>query len=508
MSALTAGIARDPRRFLPALVGLVGLLVLASLAPPFVLTARADTDLVIGGTAVIAYANGDDVRLRDAPGLGGDVITSVPEGSTVDVLDGPFTADDGSFWYEVAANERTGYIIADYLANPGNVSAAATGTTATTTDWLNLRAGPRSDQRVRLVMPPDATVEVIDGPRRGFYKVVYNGRNGWAHGDYLDFGGGDDGSDDGGGGGSATVIDGALNLRAGPSTSDRVLLVMPDRATVTLLGGESNGFLEVSYQGTEGWAYAAYLDTDGGGGDDGGSSEGTAVTTSSLNLRSGPSTADDVLAVMPRGAIVEIRGDAENGFYPVRYDGRNGWAYADYLSFGGDDGGSGESDIVWPFESGADWVIIQGYNGGTHQNRSALAQYYYALDLARVDGSTAGQSILSPVSGTVAWNHPPSGGLAIDMGNGYVLAMFHTTFRSDLTSGTTVSQGENLGYISAPGENGYAATPHLDMTLWSSPDGGRQSRNAAPYVGSNAISGMEFPDTGGYSQHEGTVIAP
>jgi uncharacterized protein YraI len=509
MLALPARTARHRRRSITALLGLSALLVLSSLAPPFLRTARADTDLTIGGTAEIAYANGDNVRLRDAPGLNGDIVTSIPEGTTVDVLDGPFEAGDGSLWYQVSTGGSTGYVIADYLADAGGVTSVATGIFATTTDSLNLRAGPRTDQRVRLVMPPGATVEVLDGPRRGFYKVVYDGRPGWAHGDYLDFD--DDGDDDGSGSGTATVIDGALNLRTGPSTADRILLVMPDSATVTLLGDESNGFLEVSYRGTTGWAYGAYLDTDGGG-DDGGSSDGTAtVIDGALNLRAGPSTGDAVLTVMPDGATVEIRGDPENGFYPVRYSGRNGWAYGTYLDFDGDgddDGGDGNWDIVWPFESGGEWVIIQGYNGGTHQNRSSLAQYYYALDLARVDGNTAGQSILSPVNGTVRWNHPPSGGIAIDMGNGYVLAMFHTTFRSDLTAGTTVSQGEYLGYISAPGENGYQVTPHLDMTLWSSTDGGGQSRNAAPFTGQNAISGWDFPDTGGFSMHEGTLIEP
>jgi hypothetical protein len=40
-----------------------------------------------------------------------------------------------------------------------------------------------------------------------------------------------------------------------------VLLVMPDGATVTLLGPESNGFSNVLYQGTEGWASSEFLQT-------------------------------------------------------------------------------------------------------------------------------------------------------------------------------------------------------------------------------------------------------
>ena len=163
--------------------------------------------------------------------------------------------------------------------------------------------------------------------------------------------------------------------------------------------------------------------------------------------------------------------------------------------------------IVWPFESGAAWEIIQGYNGGTHQNRSSLAQYYYSLDLARVDGATAGESVLSPVSGTVRWNDPGSGGIAIDMGNGYVVSLFHATYASGLSSGTTVTQGQYLGYVSGPGENGYAAVDHIQITLWASSDGGRTNQ-AAPFVGAFAISGTEFPDVGGANQHNGTEFYP
>ncbi len=377
------------------------------------------------------------------------------------------------------------------------VKPVASASIAVTTSYLNLRSGPRTDQRVRLVMPPGARVEVIGGPRRGFYKVVYNGRPGWAHGDYLDF----TNDDSGGSGGTATVIGGALNLRAGPSTADRVLLVMPDGARVELTGESANGFLGVIYQGTRGWAYAAYLETgDSSSPPPDSGSGGSAVTTTNLNLRAGPSTSDAVIVVMPAGATVEITGDPRNGFYPVTYRGQSGWAYGSYLTTGGSAPPSGGSGIVWPFESGGAWEIIQGYNGGTHQG-----QYYYALDLARTDGNTAGQPIYAPVSGTVLWNDPNSGGLAINMGNGYALAMFHVTFRSDLTRGYSVSQGEFLGNISGPGGNGYAVTPHVDMTLWDISGGGRV---AAPYTGINAISGVDLPDIGGWNQHGGKVVYP
>ena len=47
------------------------------------------------------------------------MLTSVPEGWLVNVLDGPFTDDtDGTVWYQVVANGQTGYMLSDYLRSP------------------------------------------------------------------------------------------------------------------------------------------------------------------------------------------------------------------------------------------------------------------------------------------------------------------------------------------------------------------------------------------------------
>ncbi len=239
-------------------------------------------------------------------------------------------------------------VLAAGLVSPMLDSHPAHAAGAVTTTYLNLRAGPRQDQRIRLVMPPGAWVEIIGGPRRGYYKVVYNGRPGWAHGDYLDFDGGSPAS--GSGNGNATVTNGALNLRAGPGTTYAVILVMPDGARVQLTGESSNGFLGVVYQGASGWAAARYLDTGTGAAEQPssslptGSGGGSATTTTALNLRAGPSTADQVLVVMPAGASVELSGDQQNGFLGDIYNVQRGWAYGDYVRSGGSSGDSGGVD--------------------------------------------------------------------------------------------------------------------------------------------------------------------
>ena len=59
---------------------------------------------------------------------------------------------------------------------------------------------------------------------------------------------------------TATVIATSLNLRSGPATTYAILKSMPQGATVTIVSGPSNGWYQVTYQGTTGWASAAYLD--------------------------------------------------------------------------------------------------------------------------------------------------------------------------------------------------------------------------------------------------------
>jgi uncharacterized protein YraI len=311
-----------------------------------------------------------------------------------------------------------------------------------------------------------------------------------------------------------------LNFRTGPSLGDSVIAVMPAGAQVSLTGASSNGFLGLTYNGTSGFAHSDYITTSGsessGAPASGVNTDGATgtvyVSGGALNLRTGPSLSDAVIAVMPNAAELTLTGEYANGFLGVTYNGTPGFAFGDYLAEAAPASApapapaSGGSGLTWPV-SGGEWSIIQGYNGGTHQNRSGTAQYYYALDFARTDGNTAGQAVYAPASGTILWRHDGSGGLAIDMGNGYIVAMFHVTYDSGLGRGQWVEQGQYLGTISGPGGAGYASTPHVDMTLWQSSDGG-SSRAAAPFTGGNAVSGYDFPDVGGWNQHNGTTFNP
>jgi len=130
----------------------------------------------------------------------------------------------------------------------------------------------------------------------------------------------------------------ALNLRSGPSTADWVILVMPWGSTVNTLGPYQNGFYQVTYGGSTGWAFGTYLNLGASTpapSPNPGSGTGSATTTAALNLRSGPSTADYAILVMPFGSRVTLTGQSANGFVSVTYNGTAGWAFSSYLTGGG-----------------------------------------------------------------------------------------------------------------------------------------------------------------------------
>lgn len=180
-----------------------------------------------------------------------------------------------------------------------------------------------------------------------------------------------------------------------------------------------------------------------------------------------------------------------------------------------------------PFPSGAAWVIGQGYNtkpqAGTHwncdpatlrdqptQSESCRAhyQYRYAFDLARADGATAGQPVLAPTDGTIRWIDLSTGGMSIDLGDGYAFAFFHTNLVSGLVAGQRIQRGQRLATVAGPGQAANGGWPHLHVTLWQTNDGGNWSRIGVPFTDSHAFEGYDFPNLGNLAidQYRGRTI--
>lgn len=70
-------------------------------------------------------------------------------------------------------------------------------------------------------------------------------------------------------------------------------------------------------------------------------------TTAALNLRAQPSTASQVLTVIPYGEYVLATGPESNGFIKVTYANKTGWAYGQYLTVSDQGTGDIPQSIGW-----------------------------------------------------------------------------------------------------------------------------------------------------------------
>jgi uncharacterized protein YraI len=302
----------------------------------------------------------EDLNLRDAPNTDGAVVMVMPAGAEVRVF-GSAEDDAGAAWSRVEYEDVFGWAATEFIGDGTDDDGGDDGDDgndpgtpdqpAMTTDDLNLRAGPSLDDEVLLIMPAGAEILIGDQNVDGFVPTSYGGEIGWAYFEFIAVVDGDDG-DDGGDAptGEERIALDDLNLRAGPSTTEAILDVIPAGGSMTLTGeGAANGFVTVVYEGVSGWVAAEFIaqpdeleaaetpDDSGDDGEAGGEVDEelagqTRLTLDDLNLREGPSTDDAVILVIPAGETVTLTGVGyENGFITVEYGETTGWVAAEFL---------------------------------------------------------------------------------------------------------------------------------------------------------------------------------
>lgn len=162
----------------------------------------------------------------------------------------------------------------------------------------------------------------------------------------------------------ASVATALLNLRAGPGADYPALTTVPSGAALTVTGPAEAGYLPVTADGRFGWVAADFVAFQGFSapaeiapetlpeepdvpvlagtpasiGDQSAPAEepatatGTATTTDDATLRSGPSSAETVLLVVPAGASLDLTGETSGGYLGVVYGDQMGWVDAAFLT--------------------------------------------------------------------------------------------------------------------------------------------------------------------------------
>ena len=268
----TSGFGRQSAGIIVAIMMVLGLL-----APS---VAVADGGVPITGTAVIANADGQNVRLREAPSRDATEISRFAEGTEVEIVDGPVSGDD-AIWYEVEVESEVGFMDADFLEPADGVPTA----------------------------PPTSTPGTPSGPVSGQATVTEN-----------------------------------VHVRSGPSTSDSIVVTLQSGAVVTLTGAERNGFVSVSAAGGDGWVAREFLTPVGSTPaptpvpTEPQTPTATATPADTLryvletvHLRSGPAESYESLGTLPVGTELMLLGPVEGEFAKVYSPLGAGWVYTQVI---------------------------------------------------------------------------------------------------------------------------------------------------------------------------------
>jgi uncharacterized protein YraI len=224
----------------------------AAAAPIFALAAGGGAALAQVGTqqhAAQPYTVSANANFRTGPGTGYAIIAVIAKGSTFTI-----TAQTQDGYDGVNYQGRTGWVLASLIVPAGSTpTTPVLSGSAWTADYVNLRSGPGTTYGVLRVVPKGSRIGTSTTVKNGFRYVSYAGVGGWMSDAFIRATNPDD---QGGNYKTATVN---LNLRAEPSTSAKILTVIPAGAKVQLLPTQVGQFGNVNYGGYQGWASLTYL---------------------------------------------------------------------------------------------------------------------------------------------------------------------------------------------------------------------------------------------------------
>ncbi len=209
-----------------------------------------------------------------------------------------------------------------------SAGAISIGGGTTTTD-VNFRTAPNTDSSIISTLPQGTVAIVTDGGG-GWYRVVYNGTEGYVSGDYMRFSKTLDGSF-----GTGTVNATSVRFRDGASLDSGVISELNTGDKVKIVGVDGN-WLKIEHNGRTGYMRSDYVTIAGNSAaPSGGGQSGTNGTVKGdyVRMRTGAGTDYAILGTYNNGTPLTING-TENGWTKVTIGGVNGYIRSDYVASG------------------------------------------------------------------------------------------------------------------------------------------------------------------------------
>lgn len=271
-------------------IGLVtGVLLMSSSLVPSNESTNRVANLVgvqsVEASSAVKYNTTANLNLRTGASTKHKILVSIPKGKEIQYL-----SKSGS-WYKVKYGSKTGWVSSAYVKKttvkataskpkaPATPKASSVKTVSkyTTTTNLNLRSGASTKHKHLVTIPKGKEIKYISKSGTWF-KVSYGTKTGWVSSAYVKK--------------TTVAVQPAPTPVAKPAPTPAPKAPSTPKAQV-----------EKSYQ-----------------------------TTASLNLRTGGSTKNGVILLIPKGKTVVFTGvKATTGWYQVKYAGKTGYVSPSYL---------------------------------------------------------------------------------------------------------------------------------------------------------------------------------
>lgn len=200
-------------------------------------------------------------------------------------------------------------------------------------DVLNLRKEPNTNSKIIGKMKLNTRIEILDSSK-SWYKVRFNGIEGYASGRYIEIETNNTYK-------TGVVSSGSsnLNVRSKSSINSSIVGKLSSGTIVEIKGESINGWYPINYNGTTRYVSASYIKT-------GISSDNTqntqnnvsvvgkiaTVNTVTLNVRAGAGTNYSIINKVYSGDNVKLLSENTNGWYKVSLaSGSTGWCSGEYL---------------------------------------------------------------------------------------------------------------------------------------------------------------------------------
>ncbi len=361
-----------------------------------------------------------------------------------------------------------------------SVGAVSIGGGTTTTD-VNFRSGAGTSSSIIATLPAGAKVVVEEQAGNGWYKVVYNGTEGYISGDYLTVSSNASGSF-----GTGTITATSVNFRSGAGTDSGIIGSFASGATVKVVGVSGNWY-QVEYNGTTGYVSADYLKLSGASSGSSGSSSSSNTGSSTsgsvkgnyVRMRSGAGTGYSILGTYDNGTALTITG-TENGWTKVTIGGVNGYIRSDFVTTGSSSQSSGGStgsktgyingtSVRMRSGAGTSSSILGVYNTGTEMTITGENGNWYAVSYNGTNGyvckdymttTKPSSSSASSASGTDGYIKGSSVRMRSGAGTGYsILGTYNNGTPLTIT-------GESSGWTSVTinGIKGFVNSAYVTTT--------------------------------------------